>query len=196
MKFRIVLLAVVLSSLLGCGYQFQGGGSVLPADIKKVHIPPVQNNTPESKLTAVMTEALQDRFERFGVVYIVESIAEADAQLLAKIERVGRDTRTSTTDTDTDLQLDTIITVSAELRRVTGETLWRNNNVSASKSFGSSREVVVTSSADFSAGSISASDLGQLNDRELSRGQESEIFEDLSEEIARKIYDDAVAPDF
>ena len=58
------------------------------------------------------------------------------------------------------------------VRRVTGPVLWRNPALKVSASFGADRDVVVTSSPEFSGGSIGASDLGNLNSREVQRGQE------------------------
>lgn len=191
--FSVLVIAGMLSS---CGYTFQGSGSVLPADVKVIAIPLVQNASTESGLTTIFTEALRDRFERYGVVSVVDDANEADAVLRARILKVSRNQRTSTSRTDTELQLDTVLTLAAELRRVTGPVLWRDNNISVSKAFGTTSGVVVTSSPDFASGSLGSSDLGALENRELSRGQEQEALRDLAEQAAVQIYDSAVAPDF
>lgn len=194
MKYMLAIVAFGL--LTGCGYTFQGGGSVLPSDIKRISIPPVQNNTTESNLSSVMTEALRDQFERFGVVTVVDDPSEADAILRAKIVRVNRESRTSSSRTDTALQFDTVLTLAAELQRTSGTMLWRDNSISVSRAFGTTSGVVVTSSADFASGGLSASDLGALENREVARGQEQEALQNLVEQAARQIYDEAVAPDF
>ena len=66
----------------------------------------------------------------------------------------------------------------------------------ATRSFGAATSGVNTASADFSSSSLSASDLSSLRTREVSRGQEQEVFDQLAEELARKIYNEAVSPDF
>jgi outer membrane lipopolysaccharide assembly protein LptE/RlpB len=192
---RVFLLLIILS-LNSCGYTLAGGGSVLPPDVQRVYVPMAENNTPESGLSLTITEALRDRFERFGVLFVVENRSDADAVLRTKILSVKRNTRTVTSGTDTALQLDSILTLACELRRVTGPLLWRNDKIMVSKSFGTSSDVVVTSSADFTAGSLNASDLGELDTRELSRGQEREVLEQLAEEAAKQVYTEAVLPDF
>jgi outer membrane lipopolysaccharide assembly protein LptE/RlpB len=193
-KNCLILLSCL--ALSACGYTFQGGGSVLPPDIKVIAIPMVQNASTESSLTTTVTEALRDRFERYGVVTVVEDLGEADAILKARIVKVTRNQRTSTSRTDTELQLDTVLTLAAELRRVTGPVLWRDNNISVSKAFGTTSDVVVTTSPDFASGTLGAADLGALNSREVSRGQEQDALRTLADEAARQIYDSAVAPDF
>ncbi len=169
---------------------------MLPPDVKVIAIPLVQNASTESGLTTMVTEALRDRFERFGVVTVVDDAASADAILRARILKVSRDQRTSTSKTDTELQLDTTMTLAAELRRVTGPVLWRDNSISVSKEFGTTSGVVVTTSPDFASGLLGSSDLNSLEDREVSRGQEQAALRSLAEEVASQIYDAAVAPDF
>ncbi|WKZ56346.1 MAG: LPS assembly lipoprotein LptE [Bdellovibrionota bacterium] len=191
--FSSVLMLVALS---GCGYSLQGGGSALPPDIQKIHIPIVENNSSESRLTFSFTEALRDRFERFGVFTIVDTPSEADAVLQAKINRVKRNTGTVTSRTESALQVDTSLYVGAELKRTTGQTLWKDGNLVVTQSFASTGDVVVTSSPEFYGGVIGASDLGQLDDREVARGQEREVLVRLAENAAAKIYNLSVAPDF
>ena len=195
-KVFLIPFLILIINLLSCGYTFQGSGSVLPEDIKYVYIPLVQNDTPEAGLSNLITEALRDRFERFGVVFVVESEAEADAILKARILQVKRNSQSTTSTTDTALQLETQIIMAADLKRVTGAPLWSSPRIAASRDFGSTSDVVVTSSADFAGGSIDADSLASLNNRELSRGQEKQAFEELAEEVAKRIYDQAVSPEF
>lgn len=193
---RFVTIFALMLCLDGCGYAFQGGGSILPPDVRKVQIPRVENESPEPGVSLALTEALRDRFERYGVVAVVEEIGEADAVLKAKILDVKRDVSTTTSSTDTALQSSVSVTVAAELRRVTGPVLWRSTALSVNKTFATTSDVVVTSSADFASGSLGASDLGSLDSREVSRGQEQDALNSALEDVALKIYDASVAPDF
>lgn len=68
--------------------------------------------------------------------------------------------------------------------------------MSVSRQYGTTSGVVVATSPDFAAGNISAEDLGALSAREIARGQEQEAFDQLAEQAAKQIYDQAVAPDF
>lgn len=192
----LTVFLVLLTAVSGCGYAFKGSGSALPPDIKRVHIPLAENNTPEAGLSLTVTEALRDRFERYGVLTIVDSTAEADAILRSRILRIQRETQTTTSSSDVALQERTVLVLALELRRLTGQILWSNPNLVVSQAFGTSSEVVVTSSPDFAQGNLSAADLSSLNTREISRGQEREALENLAEEAARRVYDEAVAPEF
>ena len=180
----------------GCGYTFQGSGTVLPPDVKTVYIPPVENNTTEAVITPLVTEALRDRFDRFGAVTVVESANAADAILTTRVLMLKRATDTSTAKTDTTLQQDTVVTLAAELRRMSGPVLWRNPRMMVSYSYGTTSESVLTTSAGFAGGAIGASDLGSLDSREISRSQERQAFAEIADEIAKRIYNEAVAPDF
>jgi len=187
---------VALLSLTGCGYTFQGSGSILPPDVRKIQIPMVENRSTESGLSTLITEALRNRFERFGVVTVVEKPSEADAILNIKVLKLEKENSTATSRTDTSLQEVTTLTLAGELRKTDGTLLWRDPGVSSSKIFASAGNAVVTSSAQFAQGGIGAADLGSLDTRELSRGQQTEALAELSDDLASKIYDEAVAPDF
>ena len=197
-KALLIALTALISlfSLIGCGYTFQGSGSILPPDVKRIYIPLVENNSTESSLTTVLTEALRDRFDRFGAVVVVEDQGSADAVLNAKIVQIKKGTSTSTSKTDYTTQQDATLTVSAELRRVTGPILWKAAKMSVSQNFGTTANSVLTSSTGFAGGTISASELANLDTVEISRGQESEVLAQMAEQLAQQIYDQAVAPDF
>lgn len=196
--WKQLLLGVLVSVIAGCGYTFQGTGSVLPPDVKRIYIPMAENNSTEAGLSTILTEALRDRFERYGVVEVVDDIGSADAVLRTRITKVRRATGTVTS-TDTALQEDLTMTMAADLRRVTGPVLWRNMSLSVTRTFGSASGGVVTTSADFTSGTLGATDLAALEGggtREVARGQESEALGNLADKAAQIIYDSAVAPDF
>jgi outer membrane lipopolysaccharide assembly protein LptE/RlpB len=193
---KVVVVGISALCCTGCGYSFQGGGSILPPEIKRVYIPVVENSSTESSLTALVTEALRDEFDRYGAITVVEESRQADAVLRARVIKVVRNTSTSTSRTDTSLQQDSVVQLAAELRKSNGEILWRNPNMRISRQFGTTRDVVNTSSVGYSSSSLGSDDLSKLSSREIARGQEEEAFSDLAEEAARRIYADAVAPDF
>ena len=186
---------MILSSF-GCGYAFTGSGSILPPDVKKIYIPIVENNTTDSTLSNVLTESLQDHFEQYGAVAVVDSVAEADAVLRVKVLKIKKGSDTTTSKTDTTLQQNTVLTVGAELRRTSGPLLWKNPQFNVSQSYGTTAGSILTSSSSFAGGGLTASDLASLDSRELSRGQEEEALATMADAVAAKIYNDAVAPDF
>ncbi len=183
-------------NLLACGFQFQGSGSVLPSSIKTVYIKDVINNSTESQAGLLLTEALKDRFDRYGTLQVVESELAADAVLETEIIRFERQSAAVTAATDTALQQDTIMGISAELVSNAGVTLWSNPRITLSQTFGSAANAVVTSAPGFASGGLNASDLGKLNEREIARSQEGQIVEDMTELAAKKIYEQAVLPEF
>ncbi|MDZ4787131.1 MAG: LptE family protein [bacterium] len=191
-----IFIVTLLIAIVGCGYTFQGSGSVLPPEIKNIFIPTVENQTSENRITNLLTEALRERFERYGVITVVDKPDLADAILKVEVLSVEREARSVTSGTDTVLQYETVAQVFGDLKRKDGLVLWRNPLMSVAKGFGTTGQTVVTSSADFAQGGLDAQTLAALNDVEISRGQEQEALIDLSEEVAKSIYEDAVAPDF
>lgn len=198
-KSLLILLATVSllsGSITGCGYQFRGSGNSLPDDVQKIAIPVVENKTTESGLGLILTEALRSRFERYGVVTLVDDESEADALLEAEISNVLTRVQDVTGQTDIELEQELILFVSAELRRTNGQILWKNPQLVASETFASTSDVVVTSSSNFTQSGLSAASLGSLGAREVARGEKRRALEDLLDRASWKIYSESVASDF
>ncbi len=196
MFVRIVACCLGIVSLTSCGYTLRGSGSVLPADVKNIYIPRVENGSTELGLADVVTEALREEFDSYGTVAVVEKQGQADAILKVQILDVRNTTSTVDPTTNTALQMDTTMFISGELQRTTGQVLWRENNIKVTKGYAANQSVVVTTSPDFASGSISATDLASLSSRDISRGQEAQALNNLAADAARMVYDKSVAPDF
>lgn len=192
-KLLSLLVAVALSS---CGYTFRGSNSALPPDVKKIYIPQVTNDSTKLGLSQIVTQALRDEFDSYGTVSVVNSQNEADAVLKVRVVDVKETTSATRSGTNTALQMQTTMSLTGELQRVTGPVLWRNNQIKVTQTFGADSSVVVTSSLSFASGSLGAGDLSGLSNREIARGQESTALRSLAENAARQMYDNAIAPDF
>lgn len=199
MNFKLLqnlTLATLIVLASSCGYQFQGSGSVLPEDIKTVYVERVENETTYSGVDLQLREAIKDRFERYGVLTIVDQKDLADAVVSARILSIGALVKDVTGESDIELEQDLVMSVFAELVTNQGQTLWRNPNLQVTQSIASVGDVVVTSSSNFAQGGINAGTLGSLGSREVARGQAQASFDDLTQEAARLLYLDAVAADF
>jgi hypothetical protein len=79
-----ILAAAIMAS--GCGYSLAGRGSFLPADIKVVGIPLLENRTARARVEQVMTEKIRNEFINRGNKYkIVPTTSGADAVLSGTI---------------------------------------------------------------------------------------------------------------
>lgn len=193
---NISLQIALVLSLNSCGYRLQGSGSVLPNDIKTVSIRTAENNTTVTGLGPRFTEKLRSRFERTGIVKILESGEPADAELITQIVQITGRNREVSGKQNVAVEQDLVLSVSAELKKRNGQILYRNPALVVSDSFGSVSSNVVTTSSTFAQGNSGASTLGSLSQREVARGQAAEVLEGLMEEAARKLYQESVASDF
>lgn len=88
MKQVSVLAFVVVSTVAisGCGYALAGRGSFLPADIRVVGIPLLENRTPIQRIDQVITEKVRTEFIERGRKYEIRSApGGADAVLTGAI---------------------------------------------------------------------------------------------------------------
>jgi outer membrane lipopolysaccharide assembly protein LptE/RlpB len=84
------LLLVLVGTLLataGCGYSLAGRGSYLPASIKTVAIPPIENRTSYSRVEQLLTERVRGEFIGRGKYHVIneENGADGVAALRAQI---------------------------------------------------------------------------------------------------------------
>ena len=190
----IWILILILSS--GCGYQFQGAGSILPPDVKTVAISPTENRTTEPGLSQKFREALRERFDRYGAVKVVSDASSADAVLKTVIKEVSSQVRNTSGTTDQGVDQVMVVTISGELKKKSGQILWKTDNLQVYQSYAEVSGVVVTTAAGFAGSDQSAAQIGNLSSRELSRGQKLTSINAALEEASRQIYNSAVAEDF
>lgn len=195
-KFIKSMFSVLVLFLTSCGYTFIGSGSSLPPDVKSVYIPFVTNLSSETYITPLLTEALREEFEKYGVLRVVDSTENYDSVLNVTILSVGEESRTVTAKTESELQGDLILTLQVELTRRDGTMLWSNPHLEQSRSYAADTSTVLTGSSSFAQSGMSAQDLRNLGNREVSRSQQRITMENLIEETSKKIYMQAVAPSF
>jgi len=89
---RRLLLAAITGLLAvsssGCGYALAGRGTFLPADIKTVGIPPIENKTTFYRTEQVLTEKVRAEFIGRGKYRIVPDAEGADAMLTAELASI------------------------------------------------------------------------------------------------------------
>jgi hypothetical protein len=78
---RLALVVAVAVAVVspGCGYSLAGRGSFLPAYIRVVGIPPLENRTPILRIEQLMTEKIRAEFINRGKYEIVPISSGADA---------------------------------------------------------------------------------------------------------------------
>ncbi|HMO17459.1 MAG TPA: LPS assembly lipoprotein LptE [Oligoflexia bacterium] len=195
-KTVIFSITILIFSFASCGYRLQGSGSVLPPEIKTISIRNSENSTTFSGLGPMFTEKLRGRFERYGVVKIVDSGEPADAEFISRIVSIESQNRDVQGRSNIQVEQSLLLTVFAELRKKNGQILYRNPALVVTESFGTVSSNVVTSSSSFATGNLAPGSLATLTQREVQRGQAAETLEGLLDEAARKIYLEAVASDF
>jgi hypothetical protein len=89
---RRALLAIVLSSAVaasGCGYALAGRGSFLPATIRVIAIPQLENQTTYIQVEQLLTEKVRNEFIGRGKYQVVTEPAGADAVLTGTITGIN-----------------------------------------------------------------------------------------------------------
>jgi hypothetical protein len=82
--FNLVVLASSIA-LSGCGYALAGRGSFLPADIRVVGVPLLENRTTTPRIDQIFTEKVRTEFIGRGKYTIAPTTSGADAVLSGAI---------------------------------------------------------------------------------------------------------------
>ena len=84
---KMVLLLLVCSLFLQCGYHLRGTGSSLPPHIKVISVPMFANRTTRFELDLKLTQGVIDEMIARGKVEITDEVDNADAVLIGEILR-------------------------------------------------------------------------------------------------------------
>ena len=156
-RFGALALALALAAA-GCGYSLRAS---LPANIKTVHIPTLENRTQEPGIEDFVTQALTQALVTSGVARIASNAAEADGVLEGSIveyslnslsfDRVANVTR---------YRLQIALSLSLRDRR-TGEVIWKQDRIEERSDFPVSGQVTQTISREQDAVRRAAVDLSR-----------------------------------
>ena len=69
---RVTLIVALSQVVSGCGYALAGRGSFLPADIRTVGIPLLENRTPIARIDQIVTEKIRTEFIGRGRKYEIK----------------------------------------------------------------------------------------------------------------------------
>lgn len=79
----------VATAVSGCGYALAGRGSFLPADIRVVGIPPLENMTTTPRIEQIFTEKIRTEFIGRGKYEIVPGSGGVDAVLSGAVTAIS-----------------------------------------------------------------------------------------------------------
>lgn len=128
---RMTLSALAAALLVaGCGYQFQGTGS-LPGSTETVFVRLLKNRTSETGIENVFTSSLIYELTRNQRAADEE---RADALLTGEIASVSTDT-ISRTGTTTSVERRVRATVNLELADRDGAVIWKARGISANEAY-------------------------------------------------------------
>ena len=156
----------------GCGYALAGRGSSLPATIKTVGIPLLENRTPYSRLEIVMTDRLRTEFIGRNKYRVVHETTGVEAVLKGEIIGFSLQTAALNEQQLSSRQLVTIVLKVSFINASDNEVLWSNDALTFRDEY------------QFAAGGISAT---ALVDQE--RSTMERIATDASRTIVTAIFE-------
>ena len=185
----ITIISLVLGAALGgCGYQFGGGGSLLPKDAQTIYVEPFINRSREVGIDKELTTAVRGELYRKGRLRLVEQAEQADV-ILSGVVRSLESITASVNRFDEVLQMQAQMVVDLNLRRrEPNEILWRGPAITLTQIYAGSRGAVVISSSEFRTGTLNTSDVRRMTDIQLTEAQQSRSREQLMARFAQELF--------
>lgn len=125
-------LAIVLTSAVaasGCGYALAGRGSFLPATIRVIAIPQLENRTTYIQVEQLLTEKVRNEFIGRGKYQVVTEPAGADAVLTGTITGINIQPVSFTNQQIASRYLFTLNMSVRFTDAMTNEVLWSNDSL-------------------------------------------------------------------
>lgn len=122
---RCLMVVILLTGLVGCGYHFPGKGGVLPGDVQMVYLPLFINKTSEPQLENLLSNNVSEVFARNANISQVENVQQAEAVLEGVVSSYR--TRALSYDKNDDIsEYRATMVIDVKLRQVTdGRLLWQ-----------------------------------------------------------------------
>src|SRR4026207_1864399 len=127
--FPGLLVLGMLVALGGCGYQFVGESSLLPADARTIYVETFVNRSREVGIDKELATALRGEFYRRQQLKVVVYSEQADV-IVSGVIRSLESTVASVNRRDEVLQYESVLTLDVTLRRrQPNEILWRGQGI-------------------------------------------------------------------
>ena len=187
--FVVRLVAgVLLAALGGCGYQFVGDSSLVPADALTIYVEPFVNRSREVGMDKELASALRGEIYRRGHLKVVDYSEQADV-ILSGVIRSLESTVASVNRRDEVLQYESALTLDVTLRRrQPNEILWRDQGLRLTEIHNGSRAAVVTTSSEFRTGTLNSTDVRRFTDIQLTEVERRVVEDQLLERFAKELY--------
>jgi hypothetical protein len=185
---RSVLAGFLLLCWQGCGYRFVDESSLLPRDARTIYVEPFVNRSREVGLEKELATALRGEFYRRGQLKVVEHSEQADV-ILSGVVRSLQNSVASVNRKDEVLQYEAVLDLDVTLRRRRpNEILWRGQGLRLSEIYNGSRAAVVTTSSEFSTGTLDATDVRRMTDIQLTEFERRAVEDQLMERFAKELH--------
>ena len=178
----------MLLGAAGCGYQLAGQSALLSQDIHKIYVEPFISRSRDVGIEQELTSALRSEFYRKGQLKVVDHVEQADAIVSGVIRSLNSHVA-SVNRKDEVLQWESVMVLDVSLRRrEPNEILWRGQGTRLTQVFSGSRAAVVTSSSQFRTGTLSARDIREMTDIQLTESDKQRVRDELIEGFAQQLH--------
>lgn len=138
---RSLIAVFIILFLLGCGYHFKGKENNLPKDIQTIAIPIFKNNTTETNIENLFTNAVIAEFVKGKELKLVD-VDQADAVIYGTLKEYHNDTLTYSGGGRVSQYRVRIVAEVSLVRAKTGKVIWRAKNLQEFEDYDASTDTI------------------------------------------------------
>jgi outer membrane lipopolysaccharide assembly protein LptE/RlpB len=186
-KRYIALLILASIYITNCGYHIAGKGSNLPPEVKSIAILILANNTQESNLEQIVTEAIRNEFIRSKRLKVV-SEDEADVILYGNIKSFDLSAVSfDKNDVVMEYRAEMVLDLSLK-KKDDNSILWKDNNLSIIDEYGAEDSVIVTSSPEYKERNLNVDDLRNMTRNVVLEEDKKYAIIRIAKDVAERVH--------
>jgi outer membrane lipopolysaccharide assembly protein LptE/RlpB len=142
------VLALALLAVSACGYALAGRANTVPAHVKRIGVPPFENQSTTADLDRVLADAVRNEFQRSGRYEIVQDATGVDAVLTAVLRPIEVNVLALTDATRQAAKYSMTVQASVEFKDlVQPKVLWTNPSVRVTEEYEATGTIAINDPA-------------------------------------------------
>jgi hypothetical protein len=180
--------AVLITSITGCGYHFGAEGSGLPPQAKTIYVEKFTNHSRYTGLDDQFDLYLKDEIARHKRLQLVDDRGQADLVLSGEFSYITALAAATNAVSEPIAYTQTLIANAQLTDQHTKKIIWQSTGLSATDTYASVSNAVVTTSPEFLQGNLRSRDIANLPDMQLAKTQSDFSRGQNLENLAQSVY--------
>ena len=183
-----LVFIVLIAAMAGCGYHFAAEGSGLPPQAKTIYVEKFTNRSRYNGMDDQFIRCMKDEIAQHKRLELVDDPGQADLVLSGELYYVST-IAAATNAVSEPIEYTQTLDANAQLTdKHTKQVIWRSTGLSATNTYATVANAVVTTSPQFLQQNLRAQDIANFPDLQLAKTQLDFSQQQNLESLAQSVY--------